>query len=109
MIDTGHARALLALDNPKQQVRFFKEIQHKGYSVRKVEELIKEKKMGLENPVTHRSSAVLSDDMEALRQQLAKRLGINVKMKCSAQGKGHLTFDFANVEQLQQILKLLMK
>lgn len=109
MIDTGHARALLALDDPKQQVRFFKEIQHKGYSVRKVEELIKEKKMGLENPVTHRSSAVLSDDMEALRQQLAKRLGMNVKMKCSAQGKGHLTFDFANVEQLQQILNLLMK
>ena len=33
-IDNGHARALLALDDPKAQVKLFKEIQQKGYSGR---------------------------------------------------------------------------
>ena len=40
-IDMGHARALLALDDPKTQIRIFNEIQTQGYSVRKVEEIVK--------------------------------------------------------------------
>lgn len=105
-IDTGHARALLALEDPKQQVKFFKEVQQKGYSVRKVEELIKEQKLGLTGTKTARKSAVLSDEMEGLRQQLSERLGTKVKMNCSAKGSGRVTFDFANVEQLKHILTL---
>ena len=38
----GHARALLSLDDPKTQIRIFNEIQSQGYSVRKVEEIVKE-------------------------------------------------------------------
>lgn len=37
----GHARALLALDDPKAQIRIFNEIITQGYSVRKVEEIVK--------------------------------------------------------------------
>lgn len=40
-IDMGHARALLALDDPKTQIRIFNEIIAQGYSVRKVEEIVK--------------------------------------------------------------------
>ena len=40
-IDMGHARALLALDDPKAQIRIFNEIITQGYSVRKVEEIVK--------------------------------------------------------------------
>ena len=40
-IDMGHARALLALDDPKTQIRIFNEIISQGYSVRKVEEIVK--------------------------------------------------------------------
>ena len=39
-IDMGHARALLALDDPKTQIRIFNEILSQGYSVRKVEEIV---------------------------------------------------------------------
>jgi ParB family chromosome partitioning protein len=108
-IDTGHARALLALEDPKQQVRFFKEIQQKGYSVRKVEELIKEHKAGGQTIGARRSAPVLSDEMESLRQQFADQLGTKVKINCSAKGTGRVTFDFADVEQLRQILNLLKK
>ena len=36
-IDMGHARALLAVESPTQQIKLFNEIQKQGYSVRKVE------------------------------------------------------------------------
>lgn len=108
-IDTGHARALLALEDPKQQVRFFKEIQQKGYSVRKVEEMIKEHKAGGQTIGVRRPVPVLSDEMESLRQQFADQLGTKVKINCSAKGTGRVTFDFADVEQLKQILNLLKK
>ncbi len=108
-IDTGHARALLALEDPKQQVRFFKEIQHKGYSVRKVEELIKEQKSGIQQPQTRRTATGLSDEMEALRQQFSDCLGTKVKMNCTPKGTGHVSFDFADVDQLKRILNLLTK
>ena len=45
-IEMGHARALLAIDSPSQQIKLFKEIQQQQYSVRKVEELIQSLKNG---------------------------------------------------------------
>ena len=40
-IDMGHARALLTLEDPKNQIRIFNETVAQGYSVRKVEENLK--------------------------------------------------------------------
>ena len=40
-LDMGHARALISLGDPKLQVKIFEEIQEHGYSVRKVEEIVK--------------------------------------------------------------------
>lgn len=45
-IEMGHARALLSLNSPSQQIKLFKDIQRNGYSVRKVEELVKQMKNG---------------------------------------------------------------
>ena len=40
-VDMGHARALLSLDNPKQQLKLYNEILKQGLSVRRVEEIAK--------------------------------------------------------------------
>ena len=37
----GHARALLTLEDHKNQIRIFNETVAQGYSVRKVEEMVK--------------------------------------------------------------------
>lgn len=37
----GHARALLALDNPTLQIKLFQQIIQENLSVRKVEEMVK--------------------------------------------------------------------
>ena len=109
-IDMGHARALLALDDPKQQVKFFHEIQQKGYSVRQVEELIRTLNEGSRgNDARKRSTkASLSANYEQMRQQLSQRLGTQVAMSANAKGGGKVTLAFANEEELQRIVTTIL-
>ncbi len=109
-IDTGHARALLALDDPKDQVKLFKEIQNKGYSVRQVEDIIKSINEGGETSAPTKVKAkknVLSDEFESLRGTFAQKLGTEVKIACSAKGSGKVTFSFKDAEELRRIIGLL--
>lgn len=112
-IDTGHARALLALEDPKEQVRLFHEIQNKGYSVRQVEEIIKNINEGRGDDMPPKSqkkqSRQLSEEMEGLRSQLSQRIGADVKMSCLATGGGKVTFVFSDVDDLRRIVMSLQK
>lgn len=111
-IDTGHARALLALDDPKDQVKLFKEIQEKGYSVRQVEDIIKYMNAG-ENEVEAKKKATttkpLSEEFEELRGRFSQLLGSDVKIACSSKGGGKVTFSFKNADELRHIISLLQK
>jgi ParB family chromosome partitioning protein len=106
-IDTGHARALLALEDPKEQVRLFRETQQKGFSVRQVEDVIKKIKAGEEvviKPTRKSASSALSKEMEDVRTQFSQRLGTDVKMTGTAAGGGKLTLSFKNIDELHQLL-----
>ena len=108
-IDTGHARALLALEDPKAQVRLFKEIQNKGYSVRQVEDIIKRINSGDEALVSKLkpSPVALTEEMDGIRQRLSERLGASVKLNCSSNGSGKVTFSFQNLDDLRRIVSIL--
>jgi len=106
-IDTGHARALLALEDPKEQVRLFREVQQKGFSVRQVEDAIKKIKAGEEyaaKPAKKSAPAELSSEMEDVRVRLSQRLGTDVKLTNTAAGGGKLTLSFKNIDELRQLL-----
>lgn len=110
-IDTGHARALLALDDPKAQVKLFKEIQNKGYSVRQVEDVIKrmnEGEAGTDGVKVKPVSATkrLNEELEHLRGEFVQRLSTDVKMSCTSRG-GKVTFSFKDADDLRRILSLL--
>lgn len=110
-IDNGHARALLALEDPKKQVQLFHEIQKNGYSVRKVEEIIKQINEGGEavpanTKTPAKPAAQLTEEFEGIRQSFAHKLGRDIKMSCSANGSGKMTFSFKNADELRQILSL---
>lgn len=108
-IDTGHARALLALDDPKEQVKLFKDIQTNGYSVRQVEEIIKNINEGNANTPakTKVKPHKLTEEFEALRNDFAQKLGTDVKIACSNNGRGKVTFSFKDTDDLHRILALL--
>lgn len=105
-MDTGHARALLALDDPKTQLKVFKEVLHKGCSVRQVEDMVKSVNDG-EASNGKKARAQLSGEMENMRMALSSAIGKDVKMTCASNGKGKVTFAFDDIEDLQRILAML--
>lgn len=109
-IDSGHARALLALDNPKDQVKMFKEILHNGYSVRKVEELIKQRnEAAAADPAKKEAKGTrpLSEEQEQIRTAMQQRLGTDIKMTCTPKGTGKVTFSFSSIDELRRIMSLM--
>ena len=75
----GHARALISLGDPKLQVKIFEEIQEHGYSVRKVEEIVKSLsegeavKSGTRKITPKRGK--LPEEFNLLKQQLFQQRG----------------------------------
>ena len=105
-LDMGHARALLALDNPIEQIRLFEEIQTFGYSVRKVEELIKKKK---EKTAAKKDEKRTASDYDILKKHLANFFQTDVQLTCNAKGKGKIAISFKNEEELERIIGMLDK
>ena len=109
-IEMGHARALLAIESPSQQIKLFKEVQQHQYSVRKVEELVQTLKSG-EDIVTAKTKITAKDrlpeEFNVLRNRLAQFFQAKVQMTCSAKGKGKISIQFDNEEQLERIMNAL--
>lgn len=112
-MDQGHARALLGLKQPSVQVRLFNEIQEKGYSVRQVEDMVKDINNGESVTVgrkTIRSTkAKLPEEYAQLRDHLGALMHTKIKMQCNDKGKGNITIPFANTNELERIVTLLSK
>ena len=109
-IEMGHARALLAIDSPSQQIKLFREVQQQQLSVRKVEELVQALKSG-DDVKTARgkiaSKTQLPEEFNILKDRLAQFFQTKVQMTCSPKGKGKITLQFDNEEQLERIMNIL--
>ncbi len=108
-IDMGHARALLAIDDPQTQLRVYKQILSEGLSVRRVEELAKE--AAGETPApgakdARRAAAPSSHDFDLLKKHLSSTFQTPVRFSCDRSGKGRITFQFANEEDLARLITL---
>lgn len=110
-LDMGHARALLSLDSPTQQIKLFKDIVKNNYSVRKVEEIVKRLKNDdpIENEQNNTQKSQLNERMGTLSKQLSKVFSTKVQMTCTNKGKGKINIPFANEDELERILLLFDK
>lgn len=110
-IDMGHARALLALDDPKTQLRIFNEIVSQGYSVRKVEEMVKALSLGESVEAGGKKivpkGARLPEQYTLLQNHLSSYFGSKVQLSCTAKGKGKISIPFNNEADLERIMAIL--
>lgn len=109
-IDMGHARALLSIDSPSVQLRLFREIQKKEYTVRQVEEMAGLLKNGHDIEIGKKklqSKSTLPSDCDQLRQRLSKALNTKVTMTIGASGKGKIVIPFANADEMETIINAL--
>ena len=99
----GHARALLGLENRAEQKELCKQVVRKGLSVRKVEELVKNRfKDVRESPRTDRKSPELLAVEEIMQCLLGTRVNIS-----QGQHKGKIEIEFYAIDDLNRILDLL--
>ena len=107
----GHARALLALDDPKIQIRIFNDIISHGYSVRKVEEIVKAFSNGENVEINGKKIASkgnkLSEEYTLLQNHLCTFFGTKVQLSCSPKGKGKISIPFNNEADLERIMEIL--
>ncbi|MFD0763611.1 ParB/RepB/Spo0J family partition protein [Mucilaginibacter lutimaris] len=105
-ISMGHAKALLAVEDPTVQLYVFQQIIKNELSVRKVEEMVREiqrapqKKEGKQpEPLTYQLQKVQDD--------LASKFSTRVKLKVNAQGNGSIEIPFLSEDDLGRILEML--
>jgi len=104
-LDMGHARALIGLDGA-QQVMLATQIIQNDLSVREVESLVKnlgatsigsQQKLIQKAPVNH--------DVLRLEEALSDSLGATVSIKAGPKGAGTLKISYANLDQLDELVK----
>ena len=102
-IDMGHARALLGLDDPKDQLRLYKRILKEGMSVRAVEQIVREGLVPAGQPA--RPKARPNHEYDEFAKNLSQRFSAPVKFSRNADGKGSITFKFSSDDELHALIK----
>lgn len=106
MISTGHARALLAIEDEEQQYLLATKIFDEKLSVRETEKLIK----SLKNPkkevkkTSPEHQFIYNDIAEKMKSIMGTKVNINAK----ANGKGKIEIEYYSEEELERIYDLMM-
>ena len=115
-ISMGHARAILGVEDPDTQLMIFEQILEYDFSVRKVEEIVRELvhpqvEEPAEAPVVEdkpKKSNEIGDYIE-LQKHLSRRFDTKVELKRNESGKGKIIIGFKSDAELEKIIELLDK
>jgi ParB family chromosome partitioning protein len=107
-LSMGHARALLSLEKPEQQLAVFHKILEEHLSVRKVEELIRNLLTGSTATKSKPAPSPKADpDMQRVQTQLSSHFGTRIQIKADTGGKGEIRIPYLSAEDFNRILDLL--
>ena len=106
MISTGHARALLAIEDKEQQYILANKVFDEKLSVRDTEKLVKE----LKKPKKEKEKPVIQNAFvyEDLEERIKSIIGSKVHVNHKANGKGKIEIEYYSDNDLERIFELLM-
>jgi len=112
-ISTGHARALITVKNKESQLNIFHDIVANGYSVRDVEQLVKDF-VDSDYKRTSKNKAAntpqpLPFQHQKMVHDLSRNLEKEIELKRNKKGKGKLIIPFNNDEDLAKIFEIINK
>ena len=107
VLSAGHARALLALEDPAEMERLAQRIVAEGMSVRAAEEAASMSKRGKpgRRPAA-RAQERHRERLDYIADAFSDKLDTSVKINLGAR-KGRMTIEFASVEDLNRIISVL--
>lgn len=104
-ITMGHARTLVTIENPRDQIRLFNQVIEKDLSVRKAEELARKfEKDLLKKAADQPDSDTVLQPYEALTNQLSEFFNTNIHFQRSNNGKGKIVIPFRSDDELERII-----
>lgn len=107
MLSTGHARALITIEDPEQQYTIAQKIFDEKLSVRDVEKLVK----NLNKPEKPKKEIIEDKSLEIIYQDVAEKLkqslGTKVEVSSKGNGSGKIEIEFYNHDDLERIIELL--
>lgn len=106
-ISTGHARALITIEDPEQQYTIAKKISDEKLSVRDVEKLVKnlnKPEKAKKETVEDKSLDIIYQDVE---EKLKRALGTKVAISSKENGAGKIEIEFYTHDDLDRIMDLL--
>lgn len=103
----GHARALVNVDDPRTQLDIFQVTVDNDFSVRKVEELVRDFNSGNEKKSAPGKAISLPEEYESLKDHLANHFKAKVDLKRGKNGKGKIIIPFVSDDDLERILSVL--
>ena len=111
LISAGHAKALLSLNNPEDQLCVYEETVKNEFSVRKVEEIVKAINDGELSPVNTQKEAKprLPEEYGILKEHLSKFFKSKVQLSYNDKGKGKISIPFKSEEELERIIGIFDK
>ena len=106
MISTGHARALLAIDDEELQYTIANRIFDEKLSVRDTEKLVKSLKAPKKETIKEKTehTFVYDDLVEKMKNVMGTKVNINSK----SNGKGKIEIEYYSEEELERIYDLIM-
>ena len=109
MLSTGHARALISIEDPEQQYTIAQRVFDEKLSVRDVEKLVK----NLNKPEKPKKDNTDDAGLEVIYQDVAEKLkqslGTKVEITSKGKGTGKIEIEFYNHDDLDRIIDLLSK
>ncbi len=106
MISSGHARALLAIENPELQTEIAGRIFDERLSVRETEKIVKD----ITNPKKKPEKKVIKNEFvyKDIEEKLKSKMGSKVKLNYRANGKGKIEIEYYSDIELERIYDMLM-
>lgn len=115
-ISMGHARAILGVEDADTQLMIFEQILKYDFSVRKVEEVVREivnpsSEEPIEESTPKEKTVKMNDigDYIELQRHLSDRFNTKVELKRNGNGKGKIVIGFKSDAELERIMELLDK
>lgn len=109
MISTGHARALISIEDPEQQYMIAQRVFDEKLSVRDVEKLVK----NLNKPEKVKKEIPEDKSLEVIYQNLEEKmkqiLGTKVSITSKGNGSGKMEIEFYNHDDLDRIIEMISK
>lgn len=109
MISTGHARALISIEDPEQQYTIAQKVFDEKLSVRDVEKLVK----NLNKPEKVKKTIPEDKSLEIIYQNIEEKmkqlLGTKVSIVSKGSGAGKMEIDFYNHDDLDRLVEIISK